>query len=361
MPDPIQNAGQFGATAYLPNTPGMDPASLFPGPVQGTAPDWSFLSQTPWDALTRMYGGNLSGAGVFGQPQQSGNSFNPADLWTRIDPNMGYIDPSVTINPANPADYPVPGGDTSGAQPQKPSILSRILNNIPAVRVAKTIGKIFQPHGSGWQQNAASNPVYAQPPIPIGGALLGFNPNQAGGGTTRFNYGTGTETRTPSTNPLFNTGSGWQPVANAPVDLRFAPNSGTGNWQADQTTKGFELSGGYPGTPNRAGTTTDRGLDRFMSGPAMQYDAEGGFSPTDQVRNGPTANDPRWVYPSQAESNALGLTFDANNKNEWLIEHNPWFYASATNSNALQPFGWMGAAGGKVSGPPKLPDWLFGT
>jgi hypothetical protein len=62
---------------------------------------------------------------------------------------------------------------------------------------------------------------------------------------------------------------------------RFAQNSGTGNWQADQATKAFQLSGGYPGPANHPGVS-DRGHDRFYGGPAMTADDQGGFAAADQ-------------------------------------------------------------------------------
>jgi hypothetical protein len=43
---------------------------------------------------------------------------------------------------------------------------------------------------------------------------------------------------------MFNNGSGWQPIGNAPSDIRWAPNSGTGNYVASQTAKMFSLLGG---------------------------------------------------------------------------------------------------------------------
>jgi hypothetical protein len=43
---------------------------------------------------------------------------------------------------------------------------------------------------------------------------------------------------------MFNGGQGWLPIGQAPVDVRWAPNSGTGNWQADQATKNYLFGGG---------------------------------------------------------------------------------------------------------------------
>jgi RHS repeat-associated protein len=53
-------------------------------------------------------------------------------------------------------------------------------------------------------------------------------------------------TSTTTGQALFNTnGVGWQPIGLAPSDVRWAPNSGTGNWQADQTAEAAELAGGW--------------------------------------------------------------------------------------------------------------------
>jgi RHS repeat-associated protein len=47
---------------------------------------------------------------------------------------------------------------------------------------------------------------------------------------------------------LYNNGSGWLPVGGASYDVRWDPNSGTGNWQADQFTKYYLMdSGPQPG------------------------------------------------------------------------------------------------------------------
>jgi RHS repeat-associated protein len=43
---------------------------------------------------------------------------------------------------------------------------------------------------------------------------------------------------------LFNNGGGWQPIGKAASDVRWARNSGTGNWIASQTTNGYLLGGG---------------------------------------------------------------------------------------------------------------------
>lgn len=44
---------------------------------------------------------------------------------------------------------------------------------------------------------------------------------------------------------LYNAGQGWLPIGQAPADIRWAPNSGTGNFTADQTAQAAELAGGW--------------------------------------------------------------------------------------------------------------------
>lgn len=304
MPEPII-AGNFGLGAVnLPTGAGAPEPPILMGAGGGPAgfasgaPNWQFANADPLQVLQGLYGQNLSGNGVFVQGPAAAGGAGPADYWTRMDNNMGFITPSITIDAGSggPANYPAPG---QGGNNQGQSVLGRILGATPAGAIVSllrgrfmqdsTIGRILsamRPHQS-WQQNAAGN--HPSPPTapavanPSGPALFGFNPGQ-GGNTTRFDYGTGHTSRTPSTNPLYNTGGAWLPVANAPVDVRWAPNSGTGNFQADQATKSFELAGGYPGVPNRPGTP-DSGPSRFYNGP-MRF--EGGvISPADVV---PAAN-----------------------------------------------------------------------
>lgn len=53
-------------------------------------------------------------------------------------------------------------------------------------------------------------------------------------------FGQGTSTG----RALYNAGQGWLPIGQASADIRWAPNSGTGNWTADQTAKAILLAGG---------------------------------------------------------------------------------------------------------------------
>ena len=74
-----------------------------------------------------------------------------------------------------------------------------------------------------------------------------------------------------------NGGRTWTPVTGAaPAEVRFAQGSGTGNWQADQYTKGYELGGGTPGAPNEAQSDE---LSMFRIG-NWHLDPEGGYENT---------------------------------------------------------------------------------
>jgi hypothetical protein len=67
-------------------------------------------------------------------------------------------------------------------------------------------------------------------------------------------------------------------TGSAPVDVRFDQNSGTGNWQADQATKAFELSGGYGGNTNFLKGANDAGHNIFTPQQGyQQINPEGGF------------------------------------------------------------------------------------
>lgn len=313
MPDQII-AGDFGlGPATLPTGPGGIEPGLLPGAGDagpagnaGGNPNWGFANTTPLQVLQQLYGNDLYGNGVFtqggGQTSQVASAPGPADYWTRMDPNMGYLYPSVTIDPATgqQVNYPAPGQGSQQQQNQQ-GVLSRIFGATPAGALVNLlrgrfmtntpIGRLIssmQPK-QPWQQNAQGN--QPEPPTapaaanPNGPALFGFNPsNGGGGGTTRFDYGTGRTAPTPSTNPLYNTGGGWLPVGAGPADLRWAPNSGTGNFIADQTTKAFELAGGYPGGVNRPGTP-DAGPNRFYNGP-MTLDG-GALGPADIAQRDP--------------------------------------------------------------------------
>lgn len=145
----IPDAGFFGGPARLP---------MEPGPVDPPI---------------------LTGGYPYPSPAPSAIPMGPADYWTRMDPGMGYLNPSLTINPGDgsggnggPAGYNYPAPGTGATDPSRGNVLSNIFGStpagaliklltgnasqIPAVRLAQTIGNLFK-HQPDWRQNAASN------------------------------------------------------------------------------------------------------------------------------------------------------------------------------------------------------------
>jgi hypothetical protein len=288
----IPDVGQFGTPGSLPTNPGPIDPPILTGDYPTAGPN-------------------------IGPPRN--------DYWTRMDPSMGIINPSLTINPGSGGGPPPvtnyggpnlgginldPNGILSGGNrgPQgtiygtDPNTGQPIYNVTGSPRPgffdSKT-GKLTEAVGAGAlnffvpglgfvtkaifdavrrgadRRNTGTDLTKNQPPpttapppapmgppsVPPGGALFGFRPSQ-GGGTPHFDYTTGRYTSTVPGNPLYTTTPGGvpnTPVSEAPVDIRFAQNSGTGNYVADQTTKDFLAAGGYKGTPNRA---VIRGADR---------------------------------------------------------------------------------------------------
>jgi hypothetical protein len=129
------------------------------------------------------------------------------------------------------------------------------------------------------------------------------------------------------------------------INTRFGP--GSGPWNADQFTKSYLLGGGDPGGPNTV-TVGDAGRDLFRSG-FGRFDPETGGISVVSATNRLGGRDPRWVFPSQAESARLGLSFDANKNNAWLIAHNPWFYDAIPH----------GASGMRLPGSPSGTDSML--
>jgi hypothetical protein len=136
--------------------------------------------------------------------------------------------------------------------------------------------------------------------------------------------------RDPSGRTYVPAGAGSSPA----VD-RFAQNSGTGNWNADQATKNFLLGGGYPATPNNPGQG-DEGLNRFRSG-RWVLDAEGGFSQVASTFG-------TGGLPGQG-SGAPHITTDPAS----ILAYNDWVMAHAPH----------GADGMRVPGPASNTDTLL--
>jgi RHS repeat-associated protein len=98
------------------------------------------------------------------------------------------------------------------------------------------------------QQKQWSEVNVAKSNGPYDPARSGTNGGRGAGGTGTFPGGLVIFGRGPNGAALFNDGTGWAPIAEAPADVRWAPNSGTGNYVADRTTQFFEMySGPQPG------------------------------------------------------------------------------------------------------------------
>jgi RHS repeat-associated protein len=86
-----------------------------------------------------------------------------------------------------------------------------------------------------------------------------------------------------------------------------------------------------PGNVNDTGTTGDEGHTIYYpnAGTPMGHAEDGVVTPTGGTFQG-GRRDPRWVFPSQAESARLGLSFvqNADKYNQWLIAHNQWYYGN---------------------------------
>lgn len=193
------DAGQFGGPATLPRNPGP-PDPILPGALPG--------ANLPNDAF--------------------GTGPTRNDFWTRMDPGMGYINPSVEINPsdnshnANFNSDPAtgaPGGDLTGGQPP-PSLANRLLHSF----------------------------------IPFSGQA----PGTPGGGQVG---GAGTQPQTPA----------WfQPGYQPPAGIQNAVSRGDYGTaygaSPDSIAAGaIAASQSYGGAPNYTGSTQDAGRTSFMN------------------------------------------------------------------------------------------------
>jgi hypothetical protein len=362
MPDPINNVGLFGTTGNLPTGGDMpiDPPILTDGYV-----DPSPTVQVNWIG---------NGSVPYWTQPASTSSSPPNFAWfnqAAPDLNYGYINNR--------------GGSSQGPG----SFLNRLLSHtpggfiynmvtgnydrIPAVRLAQSIGRLFgsnnqqrpNPPGGSSQIAGGARGLTFQGPltVPTGGALFGYNPAQ-GGGTTHFDPATGRMSATPSFNPLYTTRGGWDSVANAPANIRWQPNSGTGNFTASQTTDRFVEKGGYAGKPNQMRPDIPSTFD-LSTGITGFVNPESGT--VDRRYTGQP--DPAGVFNMSAEERAgapptYGNQASQDAYNAWLMAQPA--YQKWQTAHGLEPFGWMTAGrtpapvSGTISGRPPLPDWLMG-
>jgi hypothetical protein len=128
------------------------------------------------------------------------------------------------------------------------------------------------------------------------------------------------------------------PSLNNPAAIR-AINSGAnpadlvGHAQFDSHAAGLmEMAyQSFGGTPNDMATTGDAGHTIYYPNGNVvgTLDPESGTIQPVAQQAAFVARDKRWVFPSQSESAKLGLTVDPQKMNDWLVAHNPWFYAAS--------------------------------
>jgi hypothetical protein len=305
----IPDAGYYGGGATLPSNPSPPDPFVEPTPIPGAnAP-----MPSPTPSGTIDYG----------------------NLYTHMDPNMGYLQPSVEVGggsssmpnpttsmPWDGAYWPPTTTTTEGMSPTTSNIISKIIGGAsgafggPLAGIAAGYGSktllnklfgpksVYDPHPTPPGQE----PAAADSNTPTSGLLTpGQYAQQTFGGLTPTGY------RDPS--------------GSAPFDSH----------AANQLQMWYQSMGGVPNLAQPDVPST------FQSG-VWQLDPESGAFTQVGDRS---ARDPRWAFPSQGESAQLGLSFanNANKYNDWLRAHNSWFYDQIPG----------GAGGGGVTGlDPKL-------
>jgi hypothetical protein len=186
--------------------------------------------------------------------------------------------------------------------------------------------------------------------------VTGYDPNT---GTTFYQDDKGKSYATGPSSPRENlpgggsgtatpVGTHWDFTRGTYVSNNFAGGAQFSSQAANALQMWFQSMGGTPNTP----TVSDAGRDIFRSGHG-RLDPEGGGIIPVAYTNTFSRRDPRWVFPSQEESARLGLSFDVNKRNAWLIEHNQWFYGAEIPG---------GADGLRIPGPASRADnilaWL---
>ena len=117
----------------------------------------------------------------------------------------------------------------------------------------------------------------------------------------------------------FNSGAGWLPIGQAPADIRWAPNSGTGNYTASQFTHYAQGTWGMYGS-NNTGNTGDEGHTIFNTGQGVRFR---GRMVDGILTHVPTTYDPRRAFHMSQKPGAptLYATPDSVNAyNSWLMQ-----------------------------------------
>lgn len=145
---------------------------------------------------------------------------------------------------------------------------------------------------SGAYLNTPQNSSQSKPRIDIGtstdmNAQLGTAANPI--------YGRGSQ----SGNHYYNDGTGWKPIEQAPTDIRWAQNSGTGNFNATASTNAYVASGGDPGRPNYTGSTSDEGFNTRYYNPTFAI-GQGSGAPSLSANTGDSWNNWLMQQPGYA-------------------------------------------------------------
>lgn len=321
----VGDAGLFGGPATLPTNPGPPDPPILPGAglpnnAFGPAPALP-PSTTPWT--------------------------------TRLDPNMGYLNPSIQV--------------TGGGPTSSPNSTNPIPTGVSFGPGGRVQGGLNGPQGSiyGFDPNT-QNPIYNA----TGSPFPGFFDSTTGKivettGATGLNMlapGLGSVSRwildaIRRRNTAAHTGTDLSGQQQGPGAAAQAPNSpawfqrgyqppsgiqnaiARGDYQSaygqspQSASNSFQMwAASLPGTPNNTGNTQDAGHTMFYPNagtPMGQFDPESGqVVPGDRTFGGSNSN-AGFVFPSQSESARLGLTMGAPGAqayNEWLMAHNPTRY-----------------------------------
>lgn len=264
-PTPIPNVGQFGTTGTLPTNPGP--------------PD----------------------------PLPSGNrGIVPADYWTRLDPNLGYIAPTVQIDPSQGSGlYPVdqPGLDPANDPPTLSNTRStdrtfgqRLLGN--------RLINPFARRNETWRENA-------------GGTRVRGNAGQPGGS---FPSGAPGASSLPWYHPNYIPPAGIRDaIARGDYERAYGPS------ERSIANAKIAASQAYGGNPNATGSFASEG--RFLT------DEEGA----------PTQMGPRYANPSQqgmfrgTQAGPVPYASNTNERNRWLMaqpEYKRWAARRAVGNAA---------------------------
>jgi hypothetical protein len=276
----VGDAGLFGAGATLPVGPGIDPnePSVFPGGQPG-GPTVQLFQGAPGDRGAPYW--NVPGTGGYAPPGHDiagfggALGFGPFSPWS----DLGYGTRPGMVTVGNGPGY------QSGVVETNPNISDQQL--IDQQRAA--LGLPPDPRSGG----SSSSPVSGIPSPVSPGMRWDFTQ----GRYVASNNATGAQFNSQAANALM-------------------------MW--------YQSMGGNPNNP----PVGDAGRDLFRSGSGRIDPDTGAIVPVTLTNAG--SRDSRWVFPSQSESAALGLSFSGQKFNDWLIAHNPWFYTAPHGADGMR-------------------------